>query len=243
MCGRFSLTTDPELLAEHFDLDEVPNLEPRYNIAPTQEVAVVREAGSAADGQAAGRREGAGRRLDLMRWGLLPAHGGDPASGVALINARSETVMEKPSFRAAFLARRCLVLADGFFEWLRAGGRKQPIYFTLRDRRPFAFAGLWESWHASDGQPVESCTILTTEPNDLVRPIHDRMPVILRRDSQDSWLARSDNPRKDLLPLLGPYPADEMHSHPVSPTVNDAASEGPQCVAPYQFVTQQDLFA
>ena len=238
MCGRFSLTTDPEILAEHFDLAEVPDLEPRYNIAPTQDVAVVREPAP-----------GAGWRLDLVRWGLLPGHGlGLPkgagagaGAGAPLINARSETVMEKPSFREAFRDRRCLVLADGFFEWQRVGGRKQPIYFRLRDHTPFAFAGIWERWTASDGHPVDSCAILTTEPNDLVRPVHDRMPVILNSQAHHAWLTVSSDRVRDLLPLLRPY-KEEMQCHPVSPTVNSAANESPECVKPYQYGTQGDLF-
>ena len=243
MCGRFSLTTDSEILAEHFDLAEVPRLEPRYNIAPTQDVAVVRETGGRADGRAGGQTEVVGRRLVMMRWGLLPAGGSDPAGGAPLINARSETVMDKPSFREAFRHRRCLVLADGFFEWERVGGRKQPIYFKLRDGMPFAFAGIWERWLASDAQPVESCAILTCEPNELVRRVHDRMPVILNEDSRPRWLARSSDAASDLVPLLQPYPEAEMRSHPVSPVVNNAANESPECVAPYRFVTQQDLFS
>jgi putative SOS response-associated peptidase YedK len=227
MCGRFSLTAAPEWVAEHFGLTEVPALQPRYNIAPTQDVAVVRVG------------EG-GRRLDEIRWGLLPASMPDP--GAPLINARSETVMERPSFRPAFLARRCLVPADGFFEWKRVNGRKQPIYFMLRDHEPFAFAGLWESWTASDGNPVESCTILTTEPNPLVRPVHDRMPVILAAAGHEPWLASESDPEKDLLPLLRPYPPDAMQAYPVSPVVNSAEPDSPECIEPQGYEEQGDLF-
>ncbi len=239
MCGRFSLTTDPEILAEHFDLAEVPDLGPRYNIAPTQDVAVVREP-----------QGGVGRRLEMIRWGLFPPGGTEPpkgagagaGAGAPLINARCETVMEKPSFREAFRHRRCLVLADGFFEWKRVGGRKQPIYFKLPDHRPFAFAGIWERWTASDGLSMESCAILTTEPNDLVRPVHDRMPVILNAHAHHPWLTVSSDRARDLLTLLGPY-REEMQCHPVSPTVNNTANESPECVNPYQYGTQGDLFA
>ena len=150
--------------------------------------------------------------------------------------------MEKPSFRQAFLQRRCLVPADGFFEWKLVSGRKQPIYFTLRDRRVFAFAGLWERWVASDGHSVESCTILTTEPNDIVRPVHDRMPVILEPAGLDPWLAAGSDPVKDLLPLLHPYSPNDMQSHPVSPMVNSAELDSPSCVAPYGYDEQGDLF-
>ena len=243
MCGRFSLTTPPEILAEHFDLAEVPDLEPRYNIAPTQDVAVVRGTGRGAGGQAGNPTRVGGKRLELMRWGLLPARGGSPGAGAPLINARCETVMDKPSFREAFLERRCLVLADGFFEWKLVDGRKQPIYFMLRDRTPFAFAGIWERWLASDGRPVESCAILTCEPNELVQPVHDRMPVILDRGAHPTWLDLGMDPVTHLTSLLHPFPAEEMQSHPVSPAVNNASHETEECVAPYRYVTQQDLFS
>ena len=241
MCGRFSLTTDPELLAEHFDLPVVPDIEPRYNVAPTQEVAAVRETGGRPDGRADGETEVVGRRLVMMRWGLLPASGAERVAGHPLINARAETVADKPSFRGAFRHRRCLVLADGFFEWELVGGRKQPIYFKLRDGMPFAFAGIWERWLASDGRPVESCAILTCEPNQLVRPVHDRMPVILDRDSHTAWLSHGD-PMTHLAKLLRPYPETQMDAHPVNPMVNNVANETAECVAPYRYVTQQDLF-
>lgn len=230
MCGRFSLTTAPDWVAEQFGLDEVPDLGPRYNIAPTQDVAVVRS-----------KPEGTGNRLDMVRWGLIPPGAGQAAGSAPLINARSETVLEKPAFRAAFLARRCLVPADGFFEWRDLGGRKQPIYFTATDGRPFAFAGLWERYIASDGYPLETCTILTTEPNALVRPVHDRMPVILPADAYDPWLNSAD-PQHDLPPLLAPFPEDAMQSRAVNPVVNSAASDSPECIAAHQYVEQGDLF-
>ncbi len=232
MCGRFSLTTPPEILAEHFGLAEVPDLDPRYNIAPTQDVPVVR---SGPDGE--------DRRLDLVRWGLMPAGTREPSGGGPLINARSESVMYKRSFRTAFRAQRCLVLADGFFEWKRVDGRKQPIYFMLRDRRPFGFAALWDQWRASDGSLVESCVILTTEANGLVRPVHDRMPVILRPDAHHTWLGAVADPDRDLIPLLQPLSDDEMRCHPVNPLVNDVANDTAECVAPFRHETQQDLFA
>ncbi len=229
MCGRFSLSTAPDWVAEYFGLEEVPDLKPRYNIAPTQEVAAVRQ-----------RREG-GRRLDHLRWGLLPASMADTPGGAPLINARSETVADKPSFRQAFLQRRCLVPADGFFEWKRVDRRKQLIYFTLRDRRPFAFAGLWERWVASDGHPVESCTILTTEPNDLVRPVHDRMPVILEPAGYDPWLSLDSDPERDLVPLFRPYSVGDMESFPVSSVVNSAEPDSPACIERRGYEEQGEL--
>ncbi len=232
MCGRFSLSTAPDWVAEHFGLEEIPDLKPRYNIAPTQDVAVVRQ-----------RRTGK-KHLDLLRWGLLPASMPDTprGGGAPLINARSETVADKPSFRQAFLQRRCLVPADGFFEWRRVNGRKQPIYFTLRDHHPFAFAGLWERWVASDGHPVESCAILTTEPNALVLPVHDRMPLILEPAGYDAWLAPDSDPERDLVPLCRPYSARQMESYPVSHMVNSAEPDGPGCIERQEYEEQGELW-
>ena len=150
--------------------------------------------------------------------------------------------MEKPSFRQAFLQRRCLIPADGFFEWKLVNGRKQPIYFTLRDHQPFAFAGLWEWWVASDGHRVESCTILTTEPNDLVQPVHDRMPVILEPVGYDTWLAPDSDPGRDLVPLCRPYSAGPMGSYPVSPIVNSAEPDTPECIERQGYDEQGELW-
>lgn len=219
MCGRYTLKTEPRLLAEQFALATIPALEARYNIAPTQDVPVVR---TTADG----------RQLALLRWGLIPGWASDPSIGARMINARSETVAEKPAFRTAFKQRRCLVLADGFYEWQRSGGRKQPYFFQLRDGRPFAFAGLWERWQAPDGQTVETCTILTTAPNDLARPIHDRMPVILDPAAYDQWLDPELRLAGPLEALLQPYPAAAMTAYPVSTYVNNARNDGPQCLDP-----------
>jgi putative SOS response-associated peptidase YedK len=221
MCGRFTAAAPPELIAEAFDLSELPNLEPRYNIAPTQEVPVVRDL-----------PQGGGRRLDLLRWGLIP-YGTDPtapAGAGVLINARAETVDEKPSFRTAFLRRRCLVVSDGFYEWKRLPGGKQPYYLKLRSGRPFGFAGLWDRWEPEDREPVESCTILTTEPNSLVRPIHDRMPVILGPDAYDLWLDPTPGRTARLKGLLRPFGDDEMVAFPVSPLVNRTENDSPECI-------------
>jgi putative SOS response-associated peptidase YedK len=214
VCGRFTLTTPPELIAEHFGLDDVPPLGPRYNIAPTQPVPVVRKTAQ-------------GRRLEMLRWGLVPSWAGDPSIGNRLINARAETVADKPSFRSAYRRRRCLVVADGFFEWKRVGVRKQPMYIRLRDQAPFAFAGLWESWHRDQPDAVESCTLITTGPNALLATIHDRMPVILHPDDYARWL---DPGAGDPARLLRPYPAAEMTAHPVSRRVNSPANDDPACV-------------
>jgi putative SOS response-associated peptidase YedK len=219
MCGRFSLRTPGPVLAGQFDLPDVPALAPRYNIAPTQDVAVVQQ-------------QAAGRMLLHMRWGLIPGWAGDPAIGARMINARAETVAEKPAFRAAFTRRRCLIPADGFYEWQRVDGQKQPFYIRLHREQPFAFAGLWESWRGADGTVIDSCTLLTTEANGVLRPIHARMPVILKSDDYARWLDPELRQPEPLLDLLQPYPEAEMQSYPVSTHVNRATNDDPQCIAP-----------
>jgi putative SOS response-associated peptidase YedK len=221
MCGRFTLTVPGEALAEHFQLDETPGVVARYNIAPTQPVVAVRQP-----------PDGAGRELTHLHWGLIPAWAGDPKIGSRLINARAETAAEKPAFRSAFKYRRCLVPSSGFYEWQKLNGRKQPVFIHLRDEDLFAFAGLWEVWHGPDGEEIASCTLLTTAANDLVRPVHDRMPVILHPADYDLWLDRHAQKPALLQPLLRPYDASAMTFHPVSPRVNSPGNEGPECVAP-----------
>jgi putative SOS response-associated peptidase YedK len=208
------------VLAELFLFPEAAAPEPRYNIAPTQSVAAVR-APSGIDK----------REFAFLRWGLVPSWADDPAIGNRLINARSDSVATKPSFRSAFKHRRCLVLADGFYEWQKLGSKKQPHYFSLRDGKPFAFAGLWERWEKS-GTPVESCTILTTEANDVLRPVHERMPVILEPKDYDLWLDPSPQKPELLQGLLRPYSAGEMTGFPVSPLVNNPRINSPRCIEP-----------
>ena len=174
MCGRFTLRAPASVIAEQFALFEVPPFTARFNIAPTQPVPVIRMR----PGPSLRARRGS-RELVWLRWGLVPGWAKDPAIGSRLINARAETAAEKPAFRTALRQRRCLVAADGFYEWQQAGRTKQPYFIHLRDDRPFAFAGLWEAWEGADHAWLETCTLLTTGPNDVVRPIHDRMPVIL----------------------------------------------------------------
>jgi putative SOS response-associated peptidase YedK len=219
MCGRFTLKTLPQLLAEHFALGDIPALAPRYNIAPSQEIAVVR----LQEGQ---------RRLDLLRWGLVPSWSKDASIGSRLINARSETAGEKPAFRAALRSRRCLVPADGFYEWQVRGGRKQPHLIQRRDGGPFAFAGLWERWRGTEGTEIASCTLLTTEANELVRPIHDRMPVILDPRDYEAWLDSEVNTPARVASLLRPSSAAEMVAIPVGLWVNDPRHDDPRCVDP-----------
>jgi putative SOS response-associated peptidase YedK len=220
MCGRFSLATPEHLLAELFRLLHTPPIAPRYNIAPSQPVAVVRT------GPVGTRRE-----MALCRWGLVPSWAKDPSSGGRLINVRSEGVESKPSFRGPLRTKRCLVPADGFYEWKRSGARKQPYRFRAKTGGPFAFAGLWEDWSAPDGSRIETCAILTTTPNADVAPVHDRMPVVLSPADHDRWLSR-EALVEELLGLLRPCPDGFLVSHPVGPQINDPRHEGPDCAEP-----------
>lgn len=217
------MTADITQIQESFPWINIPpGLQPRYNIAPTQPVAVVPN-----DGQ---------NRLDYFTWGLVPFWAKDPSIGNRMINARSETLAEKPSFRNAFRRRRCLILADGFYEWHQPvkGQPKVPIYIQFKDQRPFAFAGLWERWQSPDGSEILSCTIITTRPNPLVARYHNRMPVILPDGSHSLWLDPGEGNPKQLSPLLGPHPDDEMTAYPVSRMVNDPSNESPDLIQPIQ---------
>jgi putative SOS response-associated peptidase YedK len=217
MCGRFTLRTRREELAEHFGIP-VAETPPRYNIAPTQEVFAVRAAR-------------AGREFVSLRWGLIPSWAKDKKIGARLINARADTVADKPSFRSAFKSRRCLIPADGFFEWKKTGNKKQPYYVTLRDGGPFAFVGLWERWHGEEGD-VQSCSIATTDANELMRPLHDRMPVILDPKDYAAWLDQTPRPNEELLALLRAFPSEAMRAGPVSTLVNSPRNQGPARIAP-----------
>jgi putative SOS response-associated peptidase YedK len=243
MCGRYSLTTPVEGLRLLFDFPEQPNLRPRYNIAPTQEVAAVRAdppAGSAEEAAGRGQGEGdlagksgAGRHLTLLRWGLIPSWAKDPAIGARMINARAETLAEKPAFRSAFRKRRCLVAADGFYEWQkRDTGPKQPYRIARPDGGPFAFAGLWESWrNPAEGRDVESCTIVTTAANAVLEPIHHRMPVILAPESYDLWLDPGATPER-VQKLLAAEPGLELVATAISTRVNKVAHDDPEVILP-----------
>jgi len=221
MCGRYTQTATPEVIAEHFHLDEPPLLKPRYNIAPSQHVSTIRL-----------NPDSAKRECIMLRWGLIPSWAKDPKIGNQCINAKAETVAEKPCFRSAFKKRRCLVIADGFYEWQVQGTRKQPMWIGLRNKRPFAFAGLWEHWKPLAGEPIESCTIITTEPNDLMATIHNRMPVILAPSSYEPWLDPAFQQVEALNALLRPFPADHMTAFPVSTLVNNPCHDAPQCLEP-----------
>lgn len=221
MCGRFTLTLDPGDLQEAYPGLVVPGgLTPRYNIAPTQPVAVIPNIGE--------------YRLDYYVWGLIPSWAKDPEIGSRMINARSETLAEKPAFRNSYRRKRCLVLADGFYEWkqLEGGKAKQPVYIYMKSRQPFAFAGLWDLWHAPDGSEVRSCTIITTQPNELLQSIHNRMPVILPSQAQPVWLDPSEQSPDRLSKFLISYPSDEMMAHPVSRLVNSPQNDVAECIMP-----------
>ncbi len=221
MCGRFALFSPEEILAAMFGVEGDRFPPASYNIAPSRDVAAVR---IAPEGRA-------GRELALLRWGLIPSWAKDPAIGYRMINARVETAPEKPAFRSAFRRRRCLVPADGFYEWQKAGARKQPYYVRMADGKPFAFAGLWEQWEGPDGA-VASCTLLTTGANDLVAPIHDRMPVILSPGDFGSWLDPDVRDPAALLPLLKPFPPGAMAAFPVRTLVNNPSADDPRCIEP-----------
>ena len=220
MCGRFTLTASRETLTNLFPLFDIPDVAPSYNVAPTQTVLAVRV-------PAGGDKP----ELAALKWGLVPGWADDPAIGNRLINARAETVAEKPAFRSAFRQRRCLVLADGFYEWQKVERKKQPYLFRLRDGAPFAFAGLWEHWER-DGRALDSCTILTTGANALVKPLHERMPVILAPADFDRWLDPKAAKGPELQALLRPYPAEAMTAYPVATRVNNARHNDADCVAP-----------
>jgi putative SOS response-associated peptidase YedK len=221
MCGRFTLTVDPAQLQEAFPgVDVDPGIVPRYNIAPTQPVAVI--ANNARD------------KLDFFVWGLIPSWAKDPAIGNRMINARADSLAEKPSFRNAYRRRRCLIPATGFYEWKADPGSKSktPIYIKLASGKPFAFAGLWEFWQSPDGSQVLSCTIITTEPNELMADIHNRMPVILPREAYPLWLDPNERRPDELNGLLRPYRAGEMVAYPVSRQVNSPHNDVPELILP-----------
>jgi putative SOS response-associated peptidase YedK len=211
MCGRYELHTHPAALALAFGLEFPPVIRPRYNIAPTQDIPVIRLGQS-------GTRE-----LAQMRWGLVPRWAKDPSIGAKMINARGETLAEKPSFRTPFQRHRCLVPADAFYEWMVVSGGKQPIRIGMKDARPFAFAGLTERWLSPGGEVLDSCTIVTTSANALLATMHDRMPVIVAPPDYARWLDVASD--ADVTDLLAPYPAGAMTWYPVSTRVNSVRND------------------
>ncbi len=223
MCGRFTNNAKPEQIKTEFNVGvKNPNLfQPRFNIAPSQMIDVVLAPESE-------------RILSQLKWGLVPSWSKDAPTSKGLINARAETITEKPSFREAFKSRRCIIPASGFYEWQKKGtGAKQPFYFYLNDKDVFGFAGLWEEWlDKQTGELLETCTIITTEANEVLKPVHERMPVILKAESYDEWLDAKVKNTEKLQRLLVPYPADEMNSHVVSRSVNIPDSDSPDLVKP-----------
>ncbi|HEY9728669.1 MAG TPA: SOS response-associated peptidase [Chroococcales cyanobacterium] len=221
MCGRYSQRQSADVIAKAFEVDNVPALEPRYNIAPTQSVPTVLQPSVSQS-----------RQFKMLHWGLIPKWAKDSKIGAKLINARAETVAEKPSFRSAFRKRRCLVLADGFYEWQQQENKKQkqPYYFRLNDGQPFAFAGLWEQWEDVSGEAIDSCTLLTTDANELMRPVHNRMPVILNPKDYERWLDPEVKEPEQLQPLLRPYSTQEMLAYPVSTAVNKPSNDNAECI-------------
>jgi putative SOS response-associated peptidase YedK len=218
MCGRFVLHTPPESLAEYFDIDAIPDLAASYNIAPSQPVAAVRVPEQH-------------REMVMLRWGLLPSWAKAAKTNYSMINARAETVAEKPAYRTAFRQRRCLIPADGFYEWKRTADGKQPYYIRMREDRVFAFAGLWERWIGPD-EKIDSCSIIVTEANDTIRPVHDRMPAIIRPADFDRWLDPECRDAGAMKALLQPWPANEMTTCPVSKAVNSPVNNDAHCIAP-----------
>ncbi|MGL5060740.1 MAG: SOS response-associated peptidase [Microcoleus sp.] len=219
MCGRFTLNTSGQILAEFFKLAEIPDIKPRYNISPSQSIATVTVS-----------PEKMQRQFQFMRWGLIPSWAKDAKIGNQMINARSETVAEKPAFRSAIKHRRCLIIADGFYEWQQQGKTKQPYYFQMADSKPFAFAGLWENWESPEGENIASCTIITTAANETVKPVHDRMPVIIPDSNWEQWLDPAIDKSQQVLPLLKAYDAAAMKASAVSAIVNNPKIESPECI-------------
>ena len=220
MCGRFILTLEASQLEQEFGIKEVPDgYQPRFNVAPTQSIATVIDAEE--------------RKIEMLRWGLIPSWAKDPSIGSRMINARSETAADKPAFRQAFQKRRCLILADGFFEWQRPPGKRSPAIpyvFRRKENKPFAFAGLWEAWKPEEGDWMRTCTILTCSANELVSSVHDRMPVILTGDTAWKWMLSPS--RSELEALLAPYPGEDMLAYPVSTLVNKPDQDHPDLIRP-----------
>lgn len=217
MCGRYTLITDMNKIAEHFGVEPIPAATPRYNIAPTQDIVAILKNGDA--------------HLSTLRWGLIPAWAKDESIGSRMINARAETLAEKPSFKSLLRGKRCMIVADGFYEWKAEGKSKVPMYISLQDNQPFAFAGLWDLWKAPDGRQIQSCTIITTEPNELMASIHNRMPAILRPGAYEDWLNPQLRDEHVLTHWLQPYPADLMKARPVSRLVNNPKNDSAELLA------------
>lgn len=220
MCGRFTLSANSDAIQSVFPWLTIPaeSLSPRYNIAPSQAIAVVPNDGK--------------QTLDFFKWGLIPSWAKDPKIGNRMINARSETLHEKPSFKSGLKYHRCLILADGFYEWSKKANepKKTPFYFYKKDRQPFAFAGLWETWLSPDGSEIKSATIITSEPNEIVKPFHNRMPVIVKPELYSLWLSQDQKNQKELKSIFETFPNDLLAVHEVSTLVNNPSIDKPDCI-------------
>jgi putative SOS response-associated peptidase YedK len=237
MCGRYRLSKTEKYLVEKFGVNLADDFRyvPRYNVAPTQEIPVIRQ-----------DKDSPRRMMSAMRWGLIPYWAKDVSIGSRMINARAESCVDKPAFSEALVKRRCLVPADGFYEWQRSGSRKhatkQPFLFTMKDDSVFAFAGIWERWKSQDGRIIESCSIFTTVPNEIARDVHDRMPVILKPEHYDLWLDPKFSVAEELAAMLRPYDTREMKKVPVSDRVNSPANDDPECATEVPDAFDQRLF-
>lgn len=221
MCGRFALKTTAQAIKEMFLVEQGLQYDPSFNIAPSQPVVTIRYSPKTKS-----------RAMSLMKWGLIPTWSKDPSIGQKMINARSETVDQKPSFKGPFKYKRCLIPADGFYEWKRLDGAKQPYFIKRVDDKPMAFAGLWDYWGGADGSELETCTIITTEANEIMQPIHERMPVILKESEFDVWLDPRIQEPILLKQYLKPFPSEELETYPVSTFVNKPANNSKECLKP-----------
>lgn len=227
MCGRYQITTAPEAIRRLFRYAEQPNFPPRYNVAPTQPIPIVRMTDGA-------------RHFALVRWGLIPSWVKDPKAFTLLINARGESVNDKPAFRNAMRYRRCLIPADGFYEWKRDGAVPRPYHVRLKGGGPFAFAGLWESWSGPNGEEVETAAIVTTDANSALRPIHERMPVMLEEDAYDLWLDCRNVDAMTASALIAPIRDERIEAYEISPAVNKVANDGSDLIEPYTAPPEAD---
>jgi putative SOS response-associated peptidase YedK len=216
MCGRFSIFTPAETLKVRFNVLRTAEFMPTYNAAPTQSLPVI--------------MNNEPMTIDLCRWGLIPRWAKEQKIGNKMINARAETLLQKPSFRGSFKQRRCLVLADGFYEWMKTSDQKIPYRISMRDNGPFAFAGIWDVWRTSEGKALRSFSIITTEPNELMRPLHNRMPVILRKENERRWL--QDIEIQEAQTMLAPYPFDDLEAYPISTLVNSPRNNSEDVIHP-----------
>lgn len=227
MCGRFVLTTDAQVVQQEFNLDSLPQLAPRYNIAPSQPVSII--------------TSDKPNELSIVQWGLIPSWSKDPKIGYKMINARSETVHEKPSFRTPFKYRRCLIPNSGFYEWVKTDDGKQPYFIHLPEQEVVAFAGLWEIWNSPEGEQVWTCTILTTQANEKISSLHHRMPVILDKEAREIWLDK-ETESGELRMLFAPYDGNKMDYYPVSKAVNHVKNDNPTLVERDEPPKQQSMF-